>query len=394
MIGLGKGERSMDHTEMRQRNAAETLGILYRGSPATMATLQRESGLSRRTLELILEDLATTGWVTEVPVPARDVRPVGRPARSFAFRYDAACIVAVQLEAGQIHATVADLAASTLGRLRVSLPVSTDREQRLTLLDDCMTRLLARCGVERSSVVAVTVSTPGVVQDDGTIDLPMTMPGWTGFSLSEAVGKMFDCAVRVENDAKLAALGEKWSRDGEVQDFAYIFGDSERIGVGLVIRNELYRGLDGAAGEVRWSHDFALEATLLMHLDDEDAPGHTAAQAVVAAARAGEPAALREVERLAHALAPGITSIAWLLAPEEIILGGSLGSVQDLLIPALQSALAEYDRPFATKIRGSQFGDQSIVTGCLRMCVESLGDELFTPTAAPHPLPLSAGFGR
>jgi Transcriptional regulator/sugar kinase len=375
----------MDHAEMRQRNAAETLGILYRASPATMATLQQESGLSRRTLELILDDLTTTGWVAEAPLPAQDVRPVGRPARSFAFRYDAACIVAIQLEAGQINATVADLAASILGTLRVSLPVNTSREERLTRLDDCITRLLGQCDVERSSVIAVTVSTPGIVQDDGTIDLPMTMPGWTGFSLSHAVGEMFDCPVRVENDAKLAALGEKWSRDGEVRDFAYIFGDSERIGVGLVIRNELYRGLNGAAGEVRWSREFALEATLLMHLDDEDAPGHAAAQALVAAARDGEPAALREVERLAHALAPGITAIAWLLAPEEIILGGSLGSVQDLLIPALESALADTDRPFETTIRGSQYGDRSIVTGCLRMCVESLGEELFRPVAAPSP---------
>ena len=61
--------------------------------------------------------------------------------------------------------------------------------------------------------------------------------------------------MRVENDAKLAALGEKWSRDGEVQDFAYIFADSERIGVGLVLRNELYRGRDGVAGEVTWARD-------------------------------------------------------------------------------------------------------------------------------------------
>ncbi|GAA4152569.1 ROK family transcriptional regulator [Leifsonia shinshuensis] len=372
----------MDHSEMRQRNAASTLGILYRTGPAKMTALQQESGLSRRTIELILDDLMESGWVVELAAASPDTRTVGRPARSFAFRYDAACVVALQLEAGQIHATVADLATTILGDLRVPLPIKTSRAQRLSLLDDCVTRVLAEAGVERSAVVAVTVSTPGIVRDDGMVDLPMTMPEWTGFSLRDAVGELFDCPVRVENDAKIAALGEKWSRDGEVQDFAYIFSDSERIGIGLVLRNELYRGRDGAAGEVSWARDLGLHdlvSPLLVDLDDELAPGHAATWALVTAARAGEPHALEEVDRLASALSTGVTLIAWLLAPEEIILGGSLGTLQDLLIPALERKLATNDRPIETRLRGSQYGDASVLTGCLRMCIESLGEQLFRP---------------
>jgi predicted NBD/HSP70 family sugar kinase len=232
-------------------------------------------------------------------------------------------------------------------------------------------------------VIAVTVSTPGIVHDDGTVDLPMTMPEWTGFSLSEAVAGLFDCPVRVENDAKLAALGEKWSRDGEVQDFAYIFADSERIGVGLVIGNELHRGRNGVAGEVTWAKELGLRdlsSTLLMGLDDERAPGHEAAHELLSRAHEGDPDALAEVDRLAAALVPGITAIAWLLGPEEIILGGTLGTVQGLLIPALEHALATKDRPIEARIRGSQFGDQSVLTGCLRMCIESISEQLFQAT--------------
>lgn len=382
---------------MRQRNAATTLGVLYRGGPAKMTALQQESGLSRRTIELILDDLIDSGWVVEVAAATPDARPVGRPARSFAFRYDAACVVALQLEAGQIHATVADLATTVLGDLRVPLPIKTSRRERLSLLDECVTRLLASAGVARSAVVAVTVSTPGIVRDDGMVDLPMTMPEWTGFSLSDAVGELFDCPVRVENDAKLAALGEKWSRDGEVQDFAYIFSDSERIGIGLVLRNELYRGRDGAAGEVSWARELGLHdlvSPLLVDLDDELAPGHAATLELVTAARAGRPHALEEVERLARALSAGITLIAWLLAPEEIILGGSLGSIQDLLIPALEAELATNDRPIEAHLRGSQYGDASVLTGCLRMCIESLGEQLFTPSGmadiGPARIPVAA----
>lgn len=382
---------------MRQRNAAQTLGVLYRTSPTTMAALQRHSGLSRRTLELIVDDLIENGWVGEIRSASPDARPVGRPARTFTFRYDAACVVALQLEAGQIHATVADLATTILGDLRVPLPITTARRERLALADDCITRLLDGAGIERSAVVAVTVSTPGVVRDDGTVDLRMTMPEWTGFSLSEAVGQLFDCPVRVENDAKLAAVGEKWSRDGEVQDFVYVFADSERIGLGLILGNELYRGLDGAAGEVMWARELGLRdltSTLLMGFDDATAPEHDTAHALVAAARGGDPDALRHVDDLARALAPGITAVAALLAPKEIILGGTLGSLQDLLIPALRSVLDTNDRPLVTAIRGSQFGDQGVLTGCLRMCIESLQQQLFTASATRNVGPAPVGRSR
>lgn len=370
---------------MRQRNAAHALGILYRGGPAKMAELQRESGLSRRTLELILEDLAADGWVVALESAPQAARPVGRPAKTFAFRYDTAHIVAIELEAGQIHATVADLAANVIGEVRVHLPIKTSRRERLALLESSVRSLLAEAQVERASVLAVTVATPGIVHDDGTVDLPMTMPEWTGFSLSEAVGELFDCPVHVENDAKLAALGEKWSREGEVQDFVYVFSDSDRIGVGLVLRDELYRGVDGAAGEVTWAPELGLhdlKSELLAGLDDEDAPGHARAVELAAAARAGEPAALAEVERIARTLAPVLTVISWLLAPEEIILGGTLGTVQDLLVPALEAVLEENEHPTTTRITGSQFGVTGIQTGCLRMCIESLSERLFGDNGA------------
>jgi predicted NBD/HSP70 family sugar kinase len=372
---------TMDHVAMRQQNAAQTLAVLFRAGPLKMADLQRESGLSRRTLELILDDLTASGWVTEVdPAPSRTV---GRPARTFGFRYGAGHIVALQLEAGQIHATVADLAVEVLADRRLTLPITTSRRERLSLLDRCVADLLADAGVDRTSVVAVTVSTPGIVQDDGTVDLPITMPEWTGFSLSEAVGELFDCPVRVENDAKLAALGEKWSRDGAVRDFVYLFGDDERIGVGLIVQNELYRGRNGGAGEVTWAPQLglrSLSSPLLIGLDDEGAATHETAQGIADAARAGDPGALAEVRRIAEALVPAITVIAWLIAPEEIILGGTLGTVQDLLIPALETALEANDRPIWSSFRGSQYGENSVLNGCLRMCVESLGEDLFVPS--------------
>lgn len=370
----------MDHGEMHHHNTARTLDILYRCSPITMAKLTKESGLARRTIEVILENLIAKGWAKDSEASAKGVRSVGRPARTFSFSYDAACILAIQLEAGHISATVADLAANPLAARRQVLPIATSRQERLRLLGECIEVLLAEVGRTRSSVLAVTVSTPGIVQDDGTVELPFTMPEWSGFSLSEAVGQLFDCPVQVENDAKLAALGEKNVGGLDAQDFVYLYSDSERLGIGLVLRNELRRGVDGAAGEISWAPALGLRSLtspLLVDFDDEGSPNYQPARDLVAAAREGDARALAEVDKLAQTLAPGITTIAWLLAPQEIILGGGLGEIQDLLVPALERILQGNERPITTHIRGSKFGQECILNGCLRMCIESLGEILF-----------------
>lgn len=365
----------MDHLAMRRHNAASTLDALYRTSPATMADLQRELRLSRRTLELILDDLTAGGWVTELGPATEGTRPKGRPARVFAFRYDVGFLLAVELDAGQITATLTDLAADVVAQTREPLPMSTSRSDRLDRLRAQVATLLGSASVSAADVVAATVSTPGIVHDDGTVDLPMTMPGWTGFSLSAVLDDLVDCPVRVENDAKLAALGEKWSREDDVENFAYLFSDSDRVGLGLVLRGELYRGLDGAAGEITWAPALGLHrlrSPLLSGLPNSSGDDHERAVAMVAAARAGDPDAVTEVRLLAAELAPAVTALSWILAPEEVILGGTLGLVQDLLVPALTEVLAQNERPLRTRVVGSRFGDRSVLVGCLRMCVESL----------------------
>ncbi|MFD0481378.1 ROK family protein [Kineococcus sp. GCM10028916] len=364
----------MDHLAMRQHNAASTLDALYRSSPATMADLQRELRLSRRTLELILDDLMALGQVVELAPPTSG-RPKGRPARVFAFRYDAGNLLAIQLDAGQITATLTDLAADVVAEAAEPLPMATSRTDRLEHLRGLVSGLLRSAEIAPADVVATTVSTPGIVHDDGTVDLPMTMPGWTGFSLAEEIGELVAGPVHVENDAKLAALGEKWSREDDVEDFAYLFSDSDRVGLGIVLRGEVHRGLDGAAGEITWAPALGLgplRSPLLHGLPDQAGSDHDTATALVAAARAGNPAGLAEVDRLARSLAPAVTTIAWMLAPEEIILGGTLGMVQDLLVPALERVLVGNDRPVRTRVVGSRFGDRSVLVGCLRMCVETL----------------------
>jgi predicted NBD/HSP70 family sugar kinase len=367
----------MDHAEMRQHNTRKTLGVLYREGTSTLAALHRASGLSRRTLELILAELLELGWALERSPEADVTRSVGRPARTFAFNYDAASILTIQLEIDHIRLTVANLAADVIGQAVEAVPQHVGRTERLKRVEAGVRALLARAGVPLEKVLAATVSTLGVVGDDGSVDSPHGLSQWRGFSLRDEISTRLGCSVRVENDAKLAAIGEKAGRDDDIGDFIYLFAERDMIGAGIIIRNELHRGRSGAAGELartRTAGSGGATSLLLRAIGDPLSPDHERANAVIAAARRGDDAALAEINAIADSLLPTVLTASWLLDPHALILGGTFGLFQDLIVPAFERALSNVADPTDVQVLGSRFGREAVLMGCLQSCVDLVED--------------------
>ena len=66
----------------------------------------------------------------------------------------------------------------------------------------------------------------------------------------DAIRHELSMQVEFENDVNLAALGERWRGLGQdVNDFVY-FHVGTGVGMGIVLKGELFRGATGAAGEV------------------------------------------------------------------------------------------------------------------------------------------------
>jgi fructokinase len=186
--------------------------------------------------------------------------------------------------------------------------------------------------------------------------------------------------VRYANDANCLALSE--AADGAAAGaevvFAAILGTG--CGGGVAVRGRPFEGCNGIAGE--WGH-----APLPWATDDEQ-PGPLCwcgrrnclelwisgsglaraagrpAEAVVAAARAGEPAAKAALAACRDRLARGLAVICDVLDPEVIVLGGGLSNV-DELYAGLTERIAGlvFSDVFATPIRRARHGDSSGVRG-------------------------------
>ena len=140
-----------------------------------------------------------------------------------------------------------------------------DRQTAETLLDlvgAATDEALATAEVDRSSLQAVGVGTPGVVDPvSGRVTLAPQLGGWEGIRLASRLEPSFPCSVLVDNEVHLSVLGERWRGSAQGIDDALYVQVGVGIGGGVLIGGDVYRGAGGAAGEIGYLPIF----------DDDDA---------------------------------------------------------------------------------------------------------------------------
>ena len=225
--------------------------------------------------------------------------------------------------------------------------------------------------------------------------LAHNLPGWTREGLLDEIRRELGTSVVFENDVNLAALGERWRGLGrDVDDFVY-FHVGTGVGLGIVMRGELYKGANGAAGEVAYlplaaadPHDKAnrrrgaLETAIgadgvMSAAKRAGLRGGTTAAAVFDAARNGDVKARRAVASVAEGIALGIAAIVPVLDPALVILGGGIGRNADLLREPLERELRALS-PFRPRIEVSSLGEDAELMGAVSLALDAAQDRLFS----------------
>jgi glucokinase-like ROK family protein len=103
--------------------------------------------------------------------------------------------------------------------------------------------------VDRPAGVGIGV--PGPVDFHGGVPVsPPIMPGWDGYPVRDVIAQEMGCPVLLDNDVNVMALGEQHSGVARAaRDYLFVkIGTG--IGCGIVVDGQLYRGVDGCAGDI------------------------------------------------------------------------------------------------------------------------------------------------
>lgn len=104
---------------------------------------------------------------------------------------------------------------------------------------------------EKSKLKGIGVGLPGVVRPEGgTVVHPPNLKNWGIVPFGDKLSKATGLPVFCENDANLAAFGEGSYGAGKQTSSFVMVTMGTGVGGGIVINNEIYRGVFGAAGEI------------------------------------------------------------------------------------------------------------------------------------------------
>ncbi len=249
--------------------------------------------------------------------------------------------------------------------------------------------LVERARSEAGGALGIGVGTPGSLAADGRIKNANSVC-LNGQPLQRDLQALLGQPVRIANDANCLALSEATDGAGAGADvvFAVILGTG--VGAGIAVRGRVLAGPNGLAGE--WGHNplpwsvagedplidcycgqRGCNETLLSGpalARDHRRHGGAAldAEAIAAAAAAGDAACAATLQRHAERLARALAAVVNLLDPDVIVLAGGVSKIGTIYqqVPRLWSRWVfsgGHREPVRTRLVPSRHGDASGVRG-------------------------------
>jgi predicted NBD/HSP70 family sugar kinase len=364
--------------------------------PVSRPQLAEATGLSKPTISLALADLER--WKLVRPVGHRSGN-TGRAALLYEIRPDAGWVIAVDVGRAWIRLALANLAGEVVARRNERSEAGAARTL-VAQISKLVRGLASEAGLRYEQITFTVLGSPGFVdQRTGTIRLAPNLAGWGEPGVLKALGDKLGPSFTIENDVKLATLGEQAHGQGKgFSNFVFV-SVGTGIGMGIVIDGRLYRGWRGAAGEIGflplgetdgptsmhrrgWLESVAAADGVVASARNLGMGRRVTAKQVFEAARRGEATALEVVQIEAEYLARAVAALTSVVDPELVVLGGGIGGNGDLLIKPIEKRLRTLLRLPPPTIVVSSLGDDAVVLGALATALSTARERVFARAVA------------
>jgi glucokinase len=225
---------------------------------------------------------------------------------------------------------------------------------------------------EQGKLIGAGIGVPGIIDlEAGVVRKSANLPGWSNYPVRDEIEKRLGARIFLENDAKVAALGEQWL--GAARGVANMAMITLGTGIGgaIVLDGKIFHGMNGMAGEFGHvtiepdgvpcgcgNHGCAeryASATAIVRMAREAiATGHAAALEKAAASDAefsaksiydlamqGDEPARKIFQRFGRALGIMLAGLVNVLNLEMYVIGGGVLSAWDAFAPIMFAEMRE-----------------------------------------------------
>jgi len=248
-----------------------------------------------------------------------------------------------------------------------------------------------------SDIGGIGFGLPGQIDSiNGIVRLLPNIPGWVNVHLAEIVQKEFKVPVKLDNDVRVATLGELNFGAGKGCQNLVCLTVGTGVGSGIVVNGQLVRGASMTAGEIGHVivekdngeicgcgsrgclEAYASGPSVVKMAKDYIAGGKSTKFKEIAAgneitpfmvyeaAKQGDAVAKQIFNIVGEYLGVALVSVVNLLNPEKIIIGGGVGQAGDFIFNPIKEAIQKRCIPTsaaAVEVLPAQLGESAGVVG-------------------------------
>ncbi|NBF41770.1 MAG: ROK family protein [Spirochaetes bacterium] len=393
--------------EGRDQNRFRIFSVLASRHRVSRPELAEETGLSRATIAVLVDELFDRGLAHPVGLGSSSG---GRPPTLVEFNPNAAFALGASMQDYQWTVVCTNLDGDIVDRETSAMPDQSP-EAAVDAISTCVGKLRQRACGDRL-LPSIGVGTPGLVDMHSGVIVSAADMGWSNVAFETLVEEQIALPAIIANRSKVAALAEYWyaSTTG-VQDLIYVTVGTG-VAAGIIHRGELYLGTNSSAGELGHitvlpdgpacacgnrgclqqlvSEDaIAQRARMALRASNDGAlmeavgnhPEQLVASQVLSAADAGDPTALTVVSEAADFLAIGVANLINLFNPQVVYLGGPVieqsPNMYDRVAEQIQQRAMAYPLS-ALSVRKSTFGSEAGAVGASVLVLKQASSFLFS----------------
>ena len=310
-------------------------------------------------------------------------------------------VMGIDLGASHLHFALADFGGEILGDSTIKIRPEDGPHKVVGQIKEGLRSLVAKAG--RGRLRAVGIGVPSAVDAErGIVAFANNLPGWKDIHLGRELEKEFRVPVFMENDANMAAIGERWRGVARgVSNFVFI-AIGTGIGSGVFVDGKLYRGHSGWAGELfrmnidwpKWSEDFgdtghfesyvsgmgiAAEGRKALPMPASTSASGLAQERdaffVFESFRQGNAEARAVLEKIFIMLGVGIANVVAILEPDLIVLGGGITKgAPEFMLATAEKVVRAIQKDLTPPLKLSSLEDKAQTFGAIYAALQAARD--------------------
>ncbi|MBD3226536.1 MAG: ROK family protein [Caldithrix sp.] len=231
-------------------NEIQLLNLIRDEGPISRIELSRRTEMSKVAVFDIINRLIDAGFVVDIG-KGQSTSKGGKKPSLVKLNPGNHFVIGIELKRTEVRIAVADIEATIMDKTRMAFEVGENPEKVIKKIFRKIDNLLHKNGIAEEKLVSIGIGIPGLVNyQDERLRFADTLKDWDKISIGQYFEKRYKVPAIIENDVNTITIGE--SILGAAKEYADIvtIWIGEGLGSGIIIRNQLFQGLSGGAGEI------------------------------------------------------------------------------------------------------------------------------------------------